>query len=175
MINASKEYVVNRNATIVFAININHCILISKEYSENGIVCFPIHSRLSKYEQNILLESFKKGLIKVLVAVEQLTTGFDVPHVDTIVIARPTKSINLYTQMLGRVLRPYKDKEKSLFIDCAGLINFMITFLFHTRFYSISECYNLSHFTSFNTKETSVILHIGIFGSINIIHTRTVF
>ena len=51
-----------------------------------------------------------------------LTTGFDYPQLDTVVIARPTMSLALYYQMVGREIRPYKDKQ-AWFVDLAGNIN----------------------------------------------------
>lgn len=57
-----------------------------------------------------ILSMFKSGKIKVVVNVGVLTTGFDFPELDTIVLARPTRSLSLYYQMIGRGIRPCPNK-----------------------------------------------------------------
>ena len=46
-----------------------------------------------------------------------LTTGFDYPELDTVVLARPTMSLALYYQMIGRAIRPHKDKPEAWIVD----------------------------------------------------------
>lgn len=116
-------HISNRKKIIVFAINILHSVALAEEFKNFGIKSKAIHSKLSKDEQNHILKDFKDGDLKILVSVEQLTTGFDAPIADTIIFARPTKSYNLYQQMVGRVLRPFINKDDALLLDCAGLID----------------------------------------------------
>ena len=61
-------------------------------------------------ERERIIKDFTEGKIKVLSNVGILTTGFDYPALDTIVIDRPTKSLALYYQIVGRAWRPYNDK-----------------------------------------------------------------
>ena len=56
------------------------------------------------------LEAFKSGKISVVANVGVLTTGFDFPALDCVVLARPTRSLSLYYQMVGRAIRPYEGK-----------------------------------------------------------------
>lgn len=58
-----------------------------------------------------LIEAFKNRKYDVMINVGTLTTGFDYPELDTVVMARPTNSLALYYQIIGRLLRPYKDKD----------------------------------------------------------------
>lgn len=67
-----------------------------------------------------VIQAFKNREIKYLVNVAVLTTGFDAPHVDTIVLLRPTESVSLYQQIIGRGLRLSPGKEKCLVLDYAG-------------------------------------------------------
>lgn len=67
-----------------------------------------------------LIEKFKNKTLKYLVNVSVLTTGFDAPHVDLIAILRPTESVSLYQQIVGRGLRLCDDKKDCLVIDYAG-------------------------------------------------------
>ena len=64
-----------------------------------------------------ILGKFKSGEIKVVANVGVLTTGFDYPELDTIVLARPTMSLSLYYQMVGRAIRPHKDKPEAWVVD----------------------------------------------------------
>jgi DNA repair protein RadD len=71
-----------------------------------------------------ILASFKKGLIKCVVNVGVLTTGFDYPELEAVLIARSTMSLALYYQIVGRVMRPHKNKESGWVVDLGGNINF---------------------------------------------------
>ena len=65
-----------------------------------------------KEERQQMIAQFKAGVITVLVNVEIFTEGFDCPDVSFIQLARPTKSLALYLQQVGRGLRMVKGKEK---------------------------------------------------------------
>lgn len=73
-----------------------------------------------KKEREEILEAFKSGKIPVVVNVGVLTTGFDYPELDTVVMARPTMSLALYYQIVGRCIRPHPSKDASWFIDLCG-------------------------------------------------------
>lgn len=72
-----------------------------------------------KREREDILSKFKAGIIKVVVNVGTLTTGFDYPELDTAIIARPTMSLSLWYQMVGRVIRPCPGKDGWI-IDLGG-------------------------------------------------------
>ncbi|MBL4798942.1 MAG: DEAD/DEAH box helicase [Oleispira sp.] len=71
-------------------------------------------------ERDHLIKAFKQKNIKFLVNVSVLTTGFDAPHVDMIAILRPTQSVSLYQQIIGRGLRLSDNKKDCLVIDYTG-------------------------------------------------------
>lgn len=71
-------------------------------------------------ERDTIIKQFKQRQIKFLVNVSVLTTGFDAPHVDLIAILRPTESISLYQQIVGRGLRLSAGKTECLVLDYAG-------------------------------------------------------
>ncbi|MDA0153652.1 DEAD/DEAH box helicase [Vibrio sp. Makdt] len=71
-------------------------------------------------ERDQIINDFKERKIKFLVNVSVLTTGFDAPHVDLIAILRPTESISLYQQIVGRGLRLSPGKKECLVLDYAG-------------------------------------------------------
>lgn len=72
-----------------------------------------------KKERAAILEAFKSGEIQVVANVGILTTGFDFPALNTVVLARPTMSLALYYQMCGRAIRPYPGKT-SWVVDMCG-------------------------------------------------------
>lgn len=71
-------------------------------------------------EREALIAAFKAQRLKYLVNVAVLTTGFDAPHVDLIAILRPTESVSLYQQIIGRGLRLAPGKTDCLILDYAG-------------------------------------------------------
>lgn len=75
-------------------------------------------------EREAILGAFKSGQIKTVFNVNLLTTGFDFPELDFVLLGRPIMSLALYMQMVGRGVRPAPDKEKLSFVDMCGNINF---------------------------------------------------
>lgn len=80
-----------------------------------------VTAETSKHEREAIIGEFRKGRIPVVANVGVLTVGFDYPELDTVVLARPTKSLRLYYQMSGRVVRPVPDK-KPWIVDMVGLV-----------------------------------------------------
>ena len=92
--------------TIVFAVDIAHCEALHDKFRELGIRSASLHVKKTDEQRAEIVEQFKCGQIQVLVNVSIASYGFDAPSVDCIVIARPTKSIVLHLQMIGRGMRP---------------------------------------------------------------------
>lgn len=69
-----------------------------------------------KSDRERILNDFKLGKIKVVANAQVLTTGFDYPELDTVVMARPTMSLAMYYQIVGREIRPHEGKE-GWFVD----------------------------------------------------------
>lgn len=84
-----------------------------------GIRAAIVTGETPKRERENMLEDFKSGKIQVIANVGVLTTGFDYPELDTIILGRPTKSLALYYQMVGRAIRPYQGKDGWV-IDLGG-------------------------------------------------------
>lgn len=81
--------------------------------------CAVISGGTPKKDRERILSDFKSGRIGVVANVGVLTTGFDYPELDTVVLARPTMSLSLYYQMIGRVIRPCPGK-RGWVIDLCG-------------------------------------------------------
>lgn len=71
-----------------------------------------------------VLSQFKQGVIRCVVNVGVLTTGFDYPELECVLIARSTMSLALYYQIVGRAMRAHPGKESAWIVDLGGNINF---------------------------------------------------
>ena len=129
IVESTKEFIDNSKKTIVFAVDIAHAEQLTKAYQKIGFKAKSLHSQLKNdddgepIEINDEIELFRKGQTKILVSVLMLTTGFDVPDTDCAVIARPTRSQNLYKQMVGRILRKSENKNEAILLDCGNVIS----------------------------------------------------
>jgi DNA repair protein RadD len=91
---------------IVFAIDIEHAKHIAEELNKNGIRTACVHSKMGDDEsRDLIIKQFRAGEYRCIVNVDILTTGFDVPDIDMIVLLRPTQSPVFHSQSIGRGLR----------------------------------------------------------------------
>jgi DNA repair protein RadD len=82
-----------------------------------------LHSKVSRKDRDRMVEDFKNGKIKVLINCLILVEGFDYPQLSSIVMCRPTNSINQYYQALGRGTRIHPEKEDCKIVDISGNFN----------------------------------------------------
>lgn len=108
---------------IVYTINKLHNKHLCESFCESGISAVAIDSDTSIEERERLIQQFKRGEIEVLCNVDIFSEGFDCPDIEFIQLARPTKSLSLYLQQVGRGLRVSEGKEKTIFLDNVGLYN----------------------------------------------------
>ena len=102
------ELVDKEKQTIVFAVSVLHAQLLTICLKSQGINAACIEGGTPYSERVSNINKFKESKIKVLINFGVLTTGFDAPKTDAVVIARPTLSVVLYSQMLGRGIRGVK-------------------------------------------------------------------
>ena len=107
----------NRKHNLVFATSIAHAEQIRDILRMRGEDAEVVSGKLKKKEREAILNRFKNKELKWLVNVNVLTTGFDAPHIDLIGILRPTKSVGLWVQILGRGLRVAEGKADCLVMD----------------------------------------------------------
>lgn len=86
--------------------------------------CEVVSGATPKKEREAILERFKSGETEVVANVGVLTTGFDFPALDTIILARPTMSLALYYQTVGRAIRPYPGKDGWVIDLCGSVTKF---------------------------------------------------
>ena len=108
--------------TICFAVDRRHSIELARRFSEAGASARHVDGTMNTAEREELLRAFANGEFSVLCNCMIATYGLDIPSVSCLVLARPTASIVLHVQMLGRGLRIHPGKEDCLVFDHAGNI-----------------------------------------------------
>jgi DNA repair protein RadD len=117
------DYTHDRHAVLIFASGIAHGKHIQRILQdEHRVECGFVSGDSPDGWRRKMIEDFKSGALKYLCNVNVLTTGFDAPHIDCIVLLRPTMSPGLYCQMLGRGLRLHENKTDCLVLDFGGNI-----------------------------------------------------
>ena len=102
---------------IVFAVNIEHSNHIIESFRQAGIVAAHLDGATSMRERDETINRFSKGEIQVLSNVGLFSEGFDVPGIEAVIMVRPTYSLSLHLQMVGRGLRPSLNKPHAIIID----------------------------------------------------------
>lgn len=113
--------------TIVFAVSIEHSKMIIDQYKTAGIRAAHVDGEMSMEERASIFKRFKTGDFEVLCNVGIACYGFDEPSIQCVQLARPTKSLALYLQQVGRGTRPYTSpdgvkKEQYILLDHANCV-----------------------------------------------------
>ena len=107
--------------TVAYAVSKGHAANLVRAFAGRGISAAAILSDTSLDDRVQAIKNFENRQITVLVNVAVATEGFDLPDASCVLITRPTKSLALYLQMIGRGLRPNKsDGNNCLVLDLAG-------------------------------------------------------
>lgn len=104
-----------KGATLIFAASVSHAERIAEKISGAVVVTGNTKNRAD------IIRRFTNREIPCIVNCMVFTEGTDMPLVETVMVARPTKSDSLYAQMVGRGLRLHPDKDKLNLIDCVGV------------------------------------------------------
>ncbi len=112
--------IANGLPTIVFAVDIAHSLKIRDAFRQAGIRCEHADADTPSPDRDRLWLDLETRTVPVVTSVGIVSYGWDVPCVQCAVLARPTASVTLYLQQVGRVLRPAPNKEYALVLDHAG-------------------------------------------------------
>ena len=113
--------------TVIYAVSVRHANNLAVTFNNAGISAKVIHSKTPRKDRADVVQSFRDGRLTVLINVAIATEGFDLPDASCVVLARPTLSLALYLQMVGRGLRPKPEGNKfrdCLILDLAGNAEF---------------------------------------------------
>jgi superfamily II DNA or RNA helicase len=105
--------------TIIFASGVRHAENLALSFRKASVECEVIVGTTPHEERQRILQDFSTNKLKVIVNVGVLTEGFDEPSLQTIILAKPTRSTLLYTQIVGRGTRLFEGKEHCTIIDIA--------------------------------------------------------
>lgn len=118
----SYRQMADHKKNIVFCVDTNHARVVRDEFRKEGYTSEMILGDTSQDDRIQIMNDFRSNKIEVLTCVMVLTEGVDVPDTQVIQLARPTKSLVMYMQAVGRGLRKKPDGSKLTIIDNAGCI-----------------------------------------------------
>lgn len=113
-------YTADRNKVLIFCVTVEHAIHMAGILHSMGQKANFVHGGQTEENRYRNYNEFENGETKYLCNVELATIGVDFPCIDTIVILRPTMSLGLHEQILGRGVRLYPNKQDCLILDFAG-------------------------------------------------------
>lgn len=105
---------------VVFCVRIEYAIDVARQFKASGVSSAVIHSKMSSNEVIRIFELFKLKVINVLVSVDMIEEGVDVPGIEVLILLRKTSSLIKYRQWCGRGMRTEQGKEKAIIFDHVG-------------------------------------------------------
>jgi DNA repair protein RadD len=111
-----------RRKTVCFAVNVQHSLHIRDEFIKSGVRAAHVDGSMPKSDRDAVLARLASGDLDVITNCMVLTEGWDMPEVSCCILARPTRKMGLYRQMVGRVLRPAPGKFNAIVLDHSGAV-----------------------------------------------------
>lgn len=105
---------------IAFCASIQHAMSVRESFRVAGFTSEVIHGKLDDFTRRSMIEGLAKGTIQVLVSVDLISEGTDIPVVSVGILLRPTQSMGLHLQQCGRILRTAPNKPRALILDHVG-------------------------------------------------------
>lgn len=106
--------------TVVFDVDVESAAETAAAFRASGVRAEVVSAKTDPALRRRLVREFRQGLVQILVNVDLFGEGFDLPAIETVVMARPTASYGLYVQQFGRALRPMPGKRWAMIIDHVG-------------------------------------------------------
>jgi DNA repair protein RadD len=108
--------------TVAFAVNVAHSLHLRDEFVRSEVRAEHLDGQTPKDERDAILARLSSGETELVTNCMVLTEGFDCPDIGCIILARPTKKMGLYRQMIGRGLRPADGKSDAIILDHSGAV-----------------------------------------------------
>jgi hypothetical protein len=108
---------------IAFCCNVLHAEHVAAAFNAAGIPAATLLGSTDPLRRDATVAGFARGDLKVLVTVDVVSEGFDIPSAGCAILLRPTQSLGLYLQQVGRVLRPAVDKKVAIILDHVGNVH----------------------------------------------------
>ena len=118
ILQAWKEH--KQTRTLVFCSSIRQAVFLSGYFNKQGYKTVSLHSKQVDISRTKAISMLEKGELDAIFTVDLFNEGVDIPVVDTLLFVRPTESLTVFTQQVGRGLRLHPDKEACVIIDLIG-------------------------------------------------------
>jgi DNA repair protein RadD len=105
---------------IVFCASLSHAAHVCETFRSAGYRAAVIHGKLDDTQRQAMIKDLASGALHLLVSVDLISEGTDIPVVSVGILLRPTQSMGLHIQQCGRILRPAKNKKRALILDHVG-------------------------------------------------------
>ncbi|MET3710387.1 superfamily II DNA or RNA helicase [Sphingomonas trueperi] len=105
---------------IAFAVSVEHSRHVAAQFQAAGIPAAHVDGSMDSGSRDAIVADFAAGAIQVLTNADLFGEGFDVPAVEAVILLRPTQSLSLHLQQIGRALRPAEGKPHAIILDHAG-------------------------------------------------------
>ncbi|RXZ80912.1 DUF3427 domain-containing protein [Paenibacillaceae bacterium] len=122
IMNSLRAYVtdVDEVKGLGFCAGVEHALYMAKVFHEAGIPAIALHGSSCEEDRNQVKAKLVNGEIKMIFVVDLYNEGIDIPEVNTILFLRPTESLTVFLQQLGRGLRLAEGKECLTVLDFIG-------------------------------------------------------
>lgn len=105
---------------VAFCVSIKHAEDVAAEFCAAGFAAAHVDGKMDDELRDKTIAEFRAGRIKVLTSCDLISEGFDLPSIECAILLRPTQSVGLYLQQVGRAIRPWEGKKHTVVIDHAG-------------------------------------------------------
>lgn len=105
---------------IVFCVSIRHAERVADEFRAAGFVAAHIDGKMNDAERTQRLRQFENGAVPILTTVDLCSEGLDVPGIEAAILLRPTQSVIVHVQQMGRAMRAAPGKTRAIVIDACG-------------------------------------------------------
>jgi superfamily II DNA or RNA helicase len=110
----------NGKAAVAFCCSIKHAEAVADQFRGQGIRAASIDGKMEKADRKGRIDALRSREIQVLTSCDVISEGLDIPLIEVGILLRPTESLSLYLQQIGRCLRPYPGKRFATILDHVG-------------------------------------------------------
>ena len=107
---------------IVFCVSVDHARHVAGEFEAAGVASEFLDGTLDAAEREAIIKRFEVGQSLVLTSCDLVSEGFDLPAIEVAILLRPTQSLALYLQQVGRALRTFPGKTEAIILDHVGAV-----------------------------------------------------
>ena len=105
---------------VAFCVSIAHAQHVAAQFLASGVASESIDGKMDRSARFAVLDRFRRGETLVLTSADLVSEGFDLPAIEAAILLRPTQSLALCLQQVGRALRPFPGKDRAIILDHAG-------------------------------------------------------